>query len=122
MIAVFPANVYIAHYNVGGLHTSVPAGLLIGSGGPVTFTAPAGNTALSDQQNFAGSAPYGLVLQLQVDVLTAGGTNKFALNGSLQIVEAVPAPMGLMLVLSGTPVLGIAAWIRRRTKTAIVVA
>jgi uncharacterized membrane protein len=25
MIAVFPANVYIAHYNVGGLHTSVPA-------------------------------------------------------------------------------------------------
>jgi len=99
--------------NSNKLATSVPAGTLIGSKGPVTVSSSTmGNSSLSDTRTVTAAAPYALTLQLQADI-KSGGANKIDLDGGVQ-VTSVPAPAGVVLLLTGVPVLGLGAWFRRR--------
>jgi len=63
----------------------------------------------SNVLNVTGAAPYSLT---QTIVLTAGvGAGNS--TGDFEILPT-PAPAGLVLALTGTPVLGLGAWLRRR--------
>jgi len=78
----------------------------------------------SGPPNFSGSgilpqpasAPYSLTQRITI-TLAAGGSSGYDTSGNASL-SAVPAPAGLVLALTGMPVLGIGAWVRRRTRIA----
>jgi len=100
----------------GGI-TSVKADATFDSGN-VLFggAAPPGYTQTFTTGSFAGTGgfqvtgatPYSLTQRILITATGAGLT-----SGDFEI-NAVPAPAGLVLALSATPVLGIGAWLRRR--------
>jgi len=105
---------FSAYYNgANTLASSVPAGTLIGSGGPTQISSPLGNASLSDTRTVTAAAPYTLTLQLKA-VLKTAGTNNIDLDGSVQIASPAPAPAGVVLALASMPMLGLGAWVRRR--------
>lgn len=59
---------------------------------------------------FDPSSVYSLGSELQIQL--SGGSSLNAVSGKTEI--ATPAPAGLVLALSGTPLLGFGAWLRRR--------
>jgi len=84
-----------------------------GSSVQQTFTGSpyAGVNVLS----VTGAAPYSLT---QV-VIVHGGAGSASASGDATL-NAVPAPPGLLLALTGMPVLGLGAWLRRRRSTTAV--
>jgi len=71
-----------------------------------------GNTATA----FVISTPaYSLSNQLEISGLTLASGAQLQLTGTTTLVSAVPAPAGLVLALSGMPVLAF-GWLRRRLK------
>jgi len=77
-----------------------------GAHGPFT-TSP-----YSDSKTVAfnrGAGPFSLTDQLTITL----GANS-STTGDLQSTVPVPAPAGLLLALSGLPVLGVGGWLRRR--------
>jgi len=104
-------NAYIDTNNL--LASTAPAGTLIGAGGPVTITSPIGNSTQSDVQFGTFGQPYTLTLQLK-GVLNSDSLNSIDMDGTLRLESVTPAPAGFLLALSGIPVLGVGAWLRRR--------
>jgi hypothetical protein len=92
-------------------NTNVNFGTAGGSSALQTFTT----TPFSGTGSLAvsGATPYSLTEQI---VITAGAG---AGNTSGDYELSVPAPAGLILALSGTPVLGFGAWLRRRRSSAV---
>jgi hypothetical protein len=60
---------------------------------------------------FNGTVPYSATVENHF-TLTAGASISSDNNN---IITSVPAPAGLVLVLSGLPLLGLGGWLRRRT-------
>jgi hypothetical protein len=62
-----------------------------------------------------GGVPYALGGELNISL--AAGASLNTVSGKTEVIA--PAPAGLLLALTGAPVLGVGAWIRRR-RTAVV--
>jgi hypothetical protein len=82
------------------------------AGGSVThgpFSPPP--TAFADEKtlNVFGPTPYSLTMEVNIDADVAGATTSGDFN-----LSPVPAPAGVLLALTGLPVLGVRAWVRRR--------
>ena len=72
-----------------------------------TLTAPAtGSTPFTAVPGYSWTEQFKLVGQ--------GNTGEQLSAGNSESIRGAPAPAGLLLTLTGVPVLGLAAWIRRR--------
>jgi hypothetical protein len=76
---------------------------------PLVFTP-----GTSGNNNVPGGTPFSItdVLEFTFDVTPSSG--QVSANVSASTVASVPAPAGLVLALTGIPVLGIGSWLRRR--------
>jgi hypothetical protein len=73
-----------------------------------SLAVPAGGSI-----SFNGTVPYATTLESHFSGLS--GTNSLSSDNNDSITAAnVPAPAGIVLVLSGMPMLGLGAWLRRR--------
>lgn len=110
---------YNAYYDTTNTLATNDAGTGIGNGTSAIITHPSpGNNASNDTEIFSNSTtPFTLTLVLRAQFHTATGTNSVDLDGTLS-VQPIPAPAGLILALSGMPVLGLGAWLRRRRTAA----
>jgi hypothetical protein len=87
------------------------------TGGDTTSTSfssivPAANSDYSFGPSILpnpASAPYSITMSLFID----GAAGSMSTSGDVYI-NTVPAPAGLVLVLSGMPIVGLGAWFRRR--------
>lgn len=61
-----------------------------------------------------GGTPFSLTDVLTFTFTLDAGSGQTAANVSASTVASVPAPAGVVLALSGLPVLGIGTWLRRR--------
>jgi len=76
--------------------------------GVITMT-PAGNTSTV---GFNATSPYSMTQIITINFNAGGGTVSLSSDGSTTFTN--PAPAGFILALTGAPVLGFGAWMRRR--------
>jgi len=102
----------------GGAAIGLPNGGngLVSTTGLQTLTGPFSG-GLTDSKTLLGAIPssslglsYSMTERLVINFSASGGV--VSLDGGSTV--SVPAPAGLILVLTGTPVLGVGAWVRRR--------
>jgi len=74
--------------------------------------------AVAANPNVPGGTPFALTSNLFFDVTLSPNSGQDSFNSSFSVTAVVPAPAGLVLALTGLPVLGIGGWIRRRRQTA----
>jgi hypothetical protein len=61
-----------------------------------------------------GGAPFSITEVLTFTFTLDAGSGQTSANVSASTVATAPAPAGLVLALTGVPVLGIGSWLRRR--------
>jgi len=64
-----------------------------------------------------GGTPFSITDVLTFTFTLSAGSGQTTANVSASTVASVPAPAGLVLALSGLPVLGIGTWLRRRRQS-----
>jgi len=64
--------------------------------------------------NVPGGTPFSMTDALTFTFTLGAGSGQTTANVSASTVASVPAPAGLILALTGAPVFGIGAWVRRR--------
>jgi len=80
-----------------------------------TGTAPLVYTpGTSVNPSVPGGVPFSMTSSILYDVTLTGAGGQHSFNSSFNLTAAVPAPAGVVLALTGLPVLGIGGWIRRR--------
>jgi len=68
----------------------------------------------SVNNNVPGGTPFSMTDVLTFTFTLSAGSGQASANVSASTVASVPAPAGLVLALTGAPVFGIGAWVRRR--------
>lgn len=76
--------------------------------GPLPPTSPAAQTA-----QFSATSPYSITVGTEVTIAAGAGLVSISSDNNNQITAA-PAPAGLLLMLSGAPILGLACFLRRK--------
>jgi hypothetical protein len=64
-----------------------------------------------------GGTPFSMTDVLEFTFTLDAGSGQTTANVSASTVASVPAPAGLVLALSGLPILGIGTWLRRRRQS-----
>ena len=93
---------------LGGQLGTTTANGTLGSAGSVLVPNPVTGATFSIVNPFSFYQTY------TINGFTNNGQNGSLSAGSIVTPVAVPAPAGLLMVLTGLPLLGVAAWLRRR--------
>jgi len=106
--------------SVGSSYSGITAALL----GTVELKGSMGNNVSSlltpnpgQGSNFTIGGPFSFYQTILIGNVTTAGTGSFS---SATTVQPTPAPAGLVLGLTGMPVLGLFGWLRRRKAAPVV--
>jgi len=91
---------------VSQLNTTFTTSPSVAHSGPMNLNGP------TDVMNFSATVPYSMTTQISVTGSPILGS-QLSLDSNNSITPT-PAPAGLVLALTGMPVLGVGAWVRRR--------